>query len=57
MDFNKGSFYANPLLDHPEVTDQQREAHPEYVPQSLASNLNLSVYASDDMGSCTSKPG
>lgn len=29
-DTQKGSYYANPLLDHPEVSDEKRAAHPEY---------------------------
>ncbi|RSH78132.1 uncharacterized protein EHS24_002588 [Apiotrichum porosum] len=29
-DTAKGSFYANPLLDRPAVSDSQRAAHPEY---------------------------
>ncbi|GFZ46178.1 hypothetical protein JCM24511_04425 [Saitozyma sp. JCM 24511] len=29
-DTQKGSFYANPLIDEPEVTSEQRAAHPEY---------------------------
>ncbi|WVQ78112.1 hypothetical protein IAT38_000193 [Cryptococcus sp. DSM 104549] len=29
-DTQKGSFYANPLLDHPNVSDDLRTAYPEY---------------------------
>lgn len=29
-DTAKGSFYANPLLDKPDVSAELREAHPEY---------------------------
>lgn len=43
LDFNKGSFYANPLLDVPEVSDESRYSHPEYVPHvtfSLAASVH-----------------
>jgi hypothetical protein len=30
-DTQKGSFYANPLLDVPQVTDELRQQHPESV--------------------------
>ncbi|WRT67106.1 uncharacterized protein IL334_004072 [Kwoniella shivajii] len=29
-DIQKGSYYANPLVDHPDVTDAVRSTHPEY---------------------------
>ncbi|KAI9638358.1 Clavaminate synthase-like protein [Dioszegia hungarica] len=29
-DTQKGSFYVNPLLDYPDVSDEKRQAHPEY---------------------------
>ena len=43
-DTQKGSYYVNPLLDHPEVSDEKRAAHPEYViPCSRGTAKSLTV--------------
>lgn len=48
-DTMKGSFYANPVLDEPDVSPQLREAHPEYYGKNIcasSSNLPGSGYSS-----------
>lgn len=49
LDTMKGSFYANPVLDEPDVSPQLREAHPEYYGKNICapySDLPRSGYSS-----------
>lgn len=34
-DTMKGSYYANPVLDEPNVSPELREAHPEYYGKNI----------------------
>lgn len=35
----KGSYYANPIVDTPEVTAEQRQAYPEYYGSNICGSL------------------
>lgn len=35
VDTLKGSYYANPVIDNPDVSQKQREAFPEYYGQNI----------------------
>ena len=37
----KGSYYANPMVDAPEVTAEQRQAYPEYYGTNICMSLPL----------------
>ena len=40
----KGSYYANPQIDHPDVPDRLRASHPEYAsPHHFNTNPKLPV--------------
>lgn len=47
----KGSYYANPLVDVPDVSDELRTAHPECVtlPQLSGTNETSSRYYSGNL--------
>jgi hypothetical protein len=40
----KGSYYANPVLDTPTVSDELRKAHPEYYGNNICGCLPMSQY-------------
>lgn len=42
-DLLKGSYYANPVVDTPDVSEADRSQHPEYYGQNICETFRLSV--------------
>ena len=41
VDTLKGSYYANPVIDEPDVSPELRKAHPEYYGKNICETRNL----------------
>lgn len=46
----KGSFYANPIVDQPTVSDAVRQAYPEYYGQNICAFVGLLYRSSANDG-------
>ena len=44
IDTLKGSYYANPLVDSPDVSAQDKQSYPEYYGENICMKLVLNIY-------------